>query len=72
MHTNVNTEIPLANQWESPRCEVRPRHQFMPPFCLRILRIFDLYPADAVTFIDAVFTFRYDAFQIVVADFFEQ
>jgi hypothetical protein len=44
----------------------------VPPFRLRILRILDFQPTDAVAFINAVFPLRNNPFQIVVADFFEQ
>jgi hypothetical protein len=44
----------------------------VPPFRLRILRIFYFEPANAVAFVNAVFALRNNPFQIVVTDFFEQ
>jgi hypothetical protein len=49
-----------------------PRHQLVPPFRLRIRRILDLQPADAITFVDAVLPLRHDSFQIVGADFLKK
>jgi len=50
----------------------RPRHQLVPTFRLRILRILDFQPTDAVALVDAQLALRHNPFQIVVANFFKQ